>query len=49
MMDMIDYSRDPDPPFGEPDATWVREVARTMAAPPAEPPPSSPAGANDEA
>lgn len=32
--ELLDYSRDPDPPFGEPDATWVREVARTMSAPP---------------
>jgi hypothetical protein len=38
--EMIDYSRDPDPPFGEPDATWVREVARTMSSPPT--------GADDE-
>jgi hypothetical protein len=26
--EMINYARDPDPPFGEPDATWVRQIAR---------------------
>jgi hypothetical protein len=42
--EMIDYSRDPDPSFGAPDATWVREVARTMSSPP---PPTAP-GADNE-
>jgi len=42
--EMIDYSRDPDPPFGEPDATWVRERARATSPPS----PSSSPGADDE-